>query len=79
MNFFVSFLVKSFSRINFFLRMLDLSSPKTITLADNRFKYDFFLQDFYLKSIPEYLEPYMKVVNNNQELEKAVSEFWETA
>lgn len=54
----------------------NLTSPKTITLADNRYKQDYFLGDFYYKTIPDYIKPYTKTVKNNQELKKEIQEFW---
>jgi Rad3-related DNA helicase len=54
----------------------DLKNPKTMVLADKRYKHDFFLHNFYFESLPEYLKPYIKIVNNNEELEKELKGFW---
>lgn len=54
----------------------NLEHPKTITLADRRYRHDFFLGDFYFDSIPEYIKPYLKTVNNNQMLKKELDRFW---
>jgi len=55
----------------------DLKNPKVLILADKRYKNDYFLQDFYYEIIPKYFKPYIKIVKNNQELKKELSEFWE--
>jgi hypothetical protein len=57
----------------------DLTSPKTITLADRRYKNDFFLGDFYFKSIPDYLKPHIKTVDSTQRLKMEIRAFWQNA
>ncbi len=57
----------------------DLKSPKAMVLADKRFEFDFFLKKFYGNSLPAYLRPYAKAVNNNRELKNAIHEFWNPA
>ncbi|MDD5163591.1 MAG: helicase C-terminal domain-containing protein [Candidatus ainarchaeum sp.] len=57
----------------------DLTSPKTITLADRRYVRDFFLGDFYFKSIPDYLKPYIKTVDSTQKLKMEIRAFWQNA
>lgn len=54
----------------------NLTSPKAIILADNRYKHDYYLGDFYYSIIPEYLKQYIRVVNNNSELKKEILSFW---
>jgi Rad3-related DNA helicase len=54
----------------------NLSSPKAIILADSRYGHDYFLGDFYYKSIPSYLKPYLQTVENNRELDKKLRGFW---
>ena len=54
----------------------DLKNPKTMVLADKRYKQDYFLHNFYFESLPEYLKPYIKIVKNNEELGKQLGEFW---
>ncbi|MDD5147977.1 MAG: helicase C-terminal domain-containing protein [Candidatus ainarchaeum sp.] len=57
----------------------DLTSPKTITLADSRYKKDFFLGDFYFKSIPDYLKPYIKTVDGTKSLKMEIRAFWQNS
>jgi len=54
----------------------DLNNPKTMVLADKRYKHDFFLHSFYYDSLPQYLQRYIKTAKNNEELEKELNEFW---
>jgi len=54
----------------------DLKNPKALILADKRYRRDYFLQDFYFETLPQYLKPYIKVVKNNSELKKEISNFW---
>jgi len=55
----------------------DLKNPKLLILADKRYKNDYFLQNFYFETLPEYLKPYIKVVGNNQALKESMRAFWE--
>ena len=57
----------------------DLSSPKTITLADKRFKFDFFLGNFYFDSLPDYLKQYIKTVPDTKRLKMEIKAFWQNA
>ncbi len=57
----------------------DLKNPKVLVLADKRYRNDYFLQDFYYKTLPEYLRPYIKIVRNNHELKECLQSFWKKA
>ena len=55
----------------------DLSSPKTITLADSRYKKDFFLGSFYYETIPDYLKQFSRTIDSTQKLRMHIKAFWE--